>query len=293
MMIVGHILGGLGNQMFQYAAGRALSIARGAPLRLEVSDFSRYGIHQGFELARVFSCSVTLAEPEDVRTVLGWQSPRLLRRIMAHRRLQFLRSRHFMVESHFNYAAGIRDVPLPSYLMGYWQTERYFADVAETIRTDFTFRQPLNGRNLELAQEIGTTNAVSLHVRRGDYASNPKALATHGVCSLAYYEAAIKYITARVEAPQFFVFSDDMEWVRANLKIRHPCRYVDHNHGEESFNDMRLMSLSRHHIIANSSFSWWGAWLNPDTEKIVVAPRKWFANGNDVNDLFPQGWVTL
>lgn len=293
MVIVSHILGGLGNQMFQYAAGRALSIARGAPLRLEVSDFSRYGIHQGFELVRVFSCSVTLAASEDVRTVLGWQSPRLFRRIMAHRRLQFLRSRHFVVEPHFHYAEGVRDVLLPCYLMGYWQTERYFADVAETIRTDFTFRQPLIGRNLELAQEIGTANAVSLHIRRGDYASNPKTLAAHGVCPLDYYESAIKYIAERVNEPYFFVFSDDMEWVRANLKIDHPYKYVDHNRGAVSFNDMRLMSLCRHHIIANSSFSWWGAWLNPDKEKIVVAPRKWFANDNDVNDLFPQGWVTL
>jgi len=293
MVIVSHIIGGLGNQMFQYAAGRALSIARSVPLRLDVSDFSGYSLHQGFELARVFSCPVTLVEPEDARAVLGWQSQRYLRRVMVRPVLRSLRNQHFVVEPHFHYWSGIRDAPLPGYLMGYWQSERYFADVAQTIRADFTFRQPLIGRNLELAQEIGTANAVSLHVRRGDYTSNPKTLAMHGVCPLVYYEAAIKYITAHVEAPQFFVFSDDMEWVRANLKISHPCRYVDHNHGAESFNDMRLMSLSRHHIIANSSFSWWGAWLNPAQEKIVVAPRKWFANGRDVNDLFPKGWVTL
>lgn len=279
--------------MFQYAAGRALSIARNAPLRLDVSDFSGYGLHQGFELSRVFSCPVTLTEPDDVRAVLGWQSSWLARRIVARPALRLLRSRHFVAEPHFHYWPGIRDVSLPCYLMGYWQSERYFADVAQTIRTDFTFRQPMTGCNLELAEEIGAVNAVGLHVRRGDYASNSKTLATHGVCPLAYYEAAIRYIAESVDAPHFFVFSDDMDWVRANLNIDQPCRYVDHNHGTESFNDMHLMSLCRHHIIANSSFSWWGAWLNPHEDKIVVGPQRWFSNNNNVKDLFPRGWVPL
>lgn len=292
-MIVSHILGGLGNQMFQYAAGRALSISRSAPLRLDISDFSGYGPHHGFELMQVFSCPVTLAGPEDVRAVLGWQSSRLVRRLVVCPALRFLRNRHFVAEPHFHHWPGIRDVPLPCYLRGYWQSERYFSNVAQTLRMDFTFRQPLTGRNLELAEKIGAANAVSLHVRRGDYASNPKTLAMHGVCPLGYYEAAIKYIVERVETPHFFVFSDDMEWVRGNLIIDHPCAYVDHNSGAESYNDMRLMSLCRHHIIANSSFSWWGAWLNLRPEKLVVAPKRWFANGNNVKDLLPSGWVSL
>lgn len=292
-MILSHILGGLGNQMFQYAASRSLSLTRGVPLRLDASDFAGYGLHQSFELARVFSCPVTLAEPEDVRAVLGWQSSRSIRRIVARPELRFLRSRHLVVEPYFHYWPGIRDASPPCYLMGYWQSERYFTDVAHTIRADFTFRQPLAGPNLELAQEIGRVKAVSLHIRRGDYASNPKTLAMHGVCSIAYYETAVRYIAERVEAPHFFVFSDDMDWVRANLNMNHPCRYVDHNRGAESYNDMRLMSLCRHHIIANSSFSWWGAWLNPNPDKIVVAPKRWFARESNLKDLFPQGWATL
>jgi hypothetical protein len=151
----------------------------------------------------------------------------------------------------------------------------------------------MSSRNLELAEEINTVNAVSLHVRRGDYVSNPRTMATNGVCPLSYYDSAIRYICARVDAPHFFVFSDDMDWVRENLNIDHPCRYVDHNCSTESFNDMRLMSMCRHHIIANSSFSWWGAWLNPREDKIVIAPKKWFANSNDTKDLLPFGWATL
>jgi hypothetical protein len=292
-LIISHIIGGLGNQMFQFAAARALSIARNSPLLLDTSDFSTYAIHQGFELARVFSCSVKQAEPGDIRAVLDWQSSRFVRRIMMRPSFRLLRSRHFMVEPCFDYCGAVRNVPLPIYLMGYWQSERYFADVEETIRRDFTFRQPLTGRNIKLAQDVGTVNAVSLHVRRGDYTSNPKSLATHGVCSLDYYQAAIRHMVEHLEAPQFFVFSDDMDWVLANLNIGYPCHYVQHNLGAESYNDMRLMSLCKHHIIANSSFSWWGAWLDADPGKVVVAPRKWFANKTAVNDLFPQGWVTL
>ena len=108
-----------------------------------------------------------------------------------------------------------------------------------------------------------------------------------------YYHAAIQYIAERVEQPDFFIFSDDVAWVKDNLKMKFPCHYVDHNHGAESYNDMRLMSMCQYHIIANSSFSWWGAWLNPSTKKIVIAPKRWFANRTDVRDLFPQGWVTL
>lgn len=291
--VISQIIGGLGNQMFQFAVGRALSIAYDTPLLLDIGDFTKYRLHQGFELARVFSCPVTLAEPQDISAVLGWQSSRLARRIFSRPSLRFLRNRHFMVEPHFHYWPGICNILLPNYLMGYWQSERYFADVAQIIRTDFTFRQPMSSRNLELAEEIGLANAVSLHVRRGDYVSDPKTTATNGVCPPSYFDTAIRYISTRVTAPHFFVFSDDMEWVRANLHIDHPRHYVDHNRGSESYNDMRLMSLCRHHIIANSSFSWWGAWLNPRDDKMVIAPKKWFANSNDSKDLFPSGWVAL
>jgi hypothetical protein len=117
--------------------------------------------------------------------------------------------------------------------------------------------------------------------------------ATHGLCPISYYQNAINYISAQVEQPYFFIFSDDMGWAKENLKMDLPCIYIDHNHGAESYNDMRLMSLCQHHIIANSSFSWWGAWLNASSNKIVIAPKKWFANNNNVKDLLPIDWITL
>lgn len=293
-MIIASIIGGLGNQMFQYAAARALALARGLPLRLDVSGFDGYGLHQGFELQRVFCCDVQLATAEDVRKMLGWRAAPVVRRILARPSLAALRGKAFIVEPHFHYWPGIRDVPAGSYLLGYWQSEKYFEDAAAQIRTDFTFRLPMSEVNTAWAERIGRCAAVSLHVRRGDYVSNARTHAAHGVCSLDYYRAAVRHVAGRVKSPEFFVFSDDIDWARDNLDIGHPCHYIDHNRGVESYNDMRLMSLCRHHILANSSFSWWGAWLNPRTDKLVVAPSRWFAGGGRrVDDLFPNGWVTL
>ena len=292
-MIISQVIGGLGNQMFQYATGRALSLARGLPLRLDISGFDGYGLHQGFELQRVFNCQAEAATAADLRGILGWQSAPLARRILSRPGMAALRRKGFVVEPHFHHWPEIRQVSQDCYLVGYWQSEKYFRDAADTIRRDFAFKLPLAGLNAELAGQIAQANAVSLHVRRGDYVSNHKTHATHGACSLDYYRAAIQYVSDRVEQPYFFIFSDDIAWVKENLRMDMPHRYIDHNQGAESYNDMRLMSLCRHHIIANSSFSWWGAWLNMGANKIVVAPEKWFANGKDAVDLFPHGWVTL
>lgn len=292
-MVISNIIGGLGNQMFQYAAGRSLSLECDQPLLLDVSGFAGYGLHQGFELGRVFNCPAKIASEADVRGILGWQFSSSIRRVVSQPSMAVFRREGFVVEPHFHYWPGIKHVPRDCYLAGYWQSERYFRDIVQVIRSDFTFRQPFNQPNAEFAEQIGQENAISLHVRRGDYVNNSKTNATHGVCSLDYYRDAIRYISSRVEHPYYFIFSDDMAWVKSNLKMDMPHQYIDHNKGADSYNDMRLMSLCRHHIIANSSFSWWGAWLNPDPRKIVVAPRKWFVNGNDVSDLFPQGWVKL
>lgn len=286
-------MGGLGNQMFQYAAGRALSLMRGQPLLLDISGFDGYGLHQGFELKRVFNCPAEIADEADVRRVLGWQASPLARRILSRPAMAALRRDSLVVEPHFHFWPGLGRAPKDCYLIGYWQSENHFRDAADAIRQDFTFKQPLKTENARLAEQITQQNAVSLHVRRGDYVSNPQNRTTHGVCSLDYYRAAVRYISDQVRQPYFFIFSDDIAWVKENLKMDTPHRYIDHNHGIESYNDMRLMSLCRHHIIANSSFSWWGAWLNQSESKIVVAPEKWFADGKKAGDLLPQGWVKL
>lgn len=292
-MVVSHILGGIGNQMFQYAAGRALSLANSQKLLLDLSDFSDYRLHHGFELSRVFNVIAERAEVSTMRQLLGWRANRLVKKVLRRPQFSGLRGKKFVVEPHFNYWSDFFNLNDDCYLFGYWQSERYFKLFESVIRRDFTFREPLAGRNSELALEIANTQSISLHVRRGDYVSDSKTGKIMEVCSSDYYHKAIGYIAERVERPVFYVFSDDMEWVRQNLTVEFPYVYVDHNRQAESYRDMQLMSLCKHHVIANSTFSWWGAWLNPSPEKLVVAPRSWFCNGNDDRDLIPNEWIRL
>lgn len=292
-MVIVSLIGGLGNQMFQYAAGRALSLKHDVPLRLDLSKFAKYRLHQGYELQRIFGVPAQIASKGDKFSVLGWQSPEPVRRIVARSGVSGLRTAGHVLEPHFRYWAGIRRVPNNCYLEGYWQSEKYFRNSISQIRQDFVFTPQLLEPNLEVVQNMTSVNAVSLHIRRGDYAADPATAATYGLCSLEYYGRALEYISQRVPMPTFFVFSDDIEWAQKNLRIDFPCFYVTNNAGSESYNDMRLMSFCRHHIIANSSFSWWGAWLNSDLEKIVVAPQRWFSGCADVADLLPDSWVRL
>ncbi|NOS97698.1 MAG: alpha-1,2-fucosyltransferase [Methylotenera sp.] len=290
-MTITNIIGGLGNQMFQYAAGKALSLEHGTRLRLDITGFETYGLHQGFELQRVFNCTTEIASVGDIQNVLGWQSSPLVKRVMAKPRLAAFRSKAFVVEPHFHYWPEINSLQNDCYLLGYWQSEQYFAHIAHKIREDFTFKQPMSKKNTEFAKQINLVNAVSLHVRRGDYANNPKTTATHGLCSLEYYQKAIECIAGLVQQPYFYIFSDDIAWVKCNINMDFPHEYIDYNHGTESYNDMRLMSICKHNIIANSSFSWWGAWLNSNIEKIVIAPKHWFAREVNTVDLIPRGWL--
>ncbi len=142
--------------------------------------------------------------------------------------------------------------------------------------------------------QIESTNAVSLHIRRGDYVKVKETNDFHGVCSIAYYETAIELITNKINDPVFYIFSDDMDWVKKNFNIRQNHVFVDANDAATNYEDMRLMSLCKHNIIANSSFSWWGAWLNPSSSKTVIAPKKWMKDPSiETIDLIPGNWIRL
>jgi len=292
-VIITKLTGGLGNQMFQYAAGAALAKMSGTALALDIFEFETHIMHQGFELQHVFGHQFIIASKLDIKRQLGWQSPSIIKKILSRKNFSSLRKKNFTVEPYFHYWGGINNLPSDCYISGYWQSEKYFQKFESQIRKDFTFKHPMDVKNTESAKKIGMVNAVSLHVRRGDYINNAKTYATHGLCSIDYYKSAIQYISERTESAFFFIFSDDIEWVKANLVIKHPCQYIDNNEGNESYNDMRLMSLCNHHIIANSSFSWWGAWLNRSPNKIVVTPKNWFANKSNISDLIPVNWVSL
>jgi hypothetical protein len=195
-------------------------------------------------------------------------------------------------EASFAYDERIRSAAAPIRLEGYFQSERYFADAAEALRTELTPRLELLSAIDILGERLlppGPT--LSLHVRRGDYA-NPATMAVHGLMAPEYYERALRAVTERVGQVTVCVFTDEPAWVRANLRLPGETRFVS-EHTRTALQDLVLMSRCTHHITANSSFSWWGAWLNPRPDKVVVTPQHWFqpAAGLDTRDLRPAGWV--
>ena len=287
-MIISRLIGGLGNQMFQYAAGRSLAVANNCELKLDISGFENYTLHNGYELD-VFNIKAGIANSKEVSRLVSTQS-RLMRFI--YKKLRLKRNTH-LLENGFAFNSNFFDVKPPIYIDGYWQSYKYFESIEPQLRQEFSLKSPLSELNLKISKKISSVNAVSVHVRRGDYVSNKQTNSVHGVCSLDYYRAAIQSIIGRVENPVFFIFSDDIAWVKDNLAISSGAVYVDHNSGRQSYNDMYLMSLCQHHIIANSSFSWWGAWLGSNPNKIVISPKQWFINDTITDDLIPKSWVRL
>lgn len=293
-MIISHILGGLGNQMFQYAAGRAHSARTGSELLLDLSSFENYGLHNGYELNRVFGITARSSDQIDLERMLGWRKSHLVRKVM-----KFCckggSSKNLIIEPHFHYWSGIDEVKSNSYLDGYWQSEKYFSNIKDAIKQDFIFGKNLDFINQKILNKIVSTTSVGLHVRRGDYISNKSAAKVLNLCDMEYYRKAIKYFFEKFSAPKFFIFSDDPRWVLENFeKILNNFEVIYHNTGANSYIDMQLMASCKHNIIANSSFSWWSAWLNNNPEKIIIAPEKWFINNRfNSMDLYCDGWIIL
>lgn len=290
-MVIVRLIGGLGNQLFQYALGRTLAEQHAAQLKLDIRGYESYALYS-YALDR-FNIIESFATPDEVRRLRGggWIAERLPRRLQ---KLNPFRKRSYILERRFSFDPAVLGSPDDVYLDGYWQSEKYFKNLEEILRRELSVRNSLTGINRELAARIADSNAVSLHVRRGDFASNPKTRRVHGLCSVDFYQAAVRRIAETVPRPHFFIFSDEPEWAAANLRLDHSMTVVAGNDASHGYEDLRLMSLCRHHIIANSSFSWWGAWLNPNPDKIVIAPARWFIGArHDTRDLFPPSWQTI
>ena len=288
-MIVVRLIGGLGNQMFEYAAGRALALRLGTELRIDRTPFQNYNLH-AYGLQHF--AQHTQDAPRSAIPYVGRFAPigRALQRIRGDKPLNVVK------ETAFTFDPSILALGDDVYLDGYWQSEKYFDDAAELIRADFEVLTPPTDENRGWLDRIRDCLAVSLHVRRGDYVTARSANQFHGSCSLDYYRQAIDAVVSGLgEKPTFFVFSDDQPWAQENLDFgSHEHAFVTGNDADKNYEDLRLMSACRHHIIANSTFSWWGGWLNPDPEKRVIAPRRWFAaEGMSTRDLIPSSWEQL
>jgi len=280
------LTGGLGNQMFQYAVGRALSARHDVPLQLDIRGLAQDPLRR-YALAP-FHISAALATAAEMPRELG----RIGRRL--HRLPRWLTGNRRFVEQGFRFDPSVNRLKPPVHLAGNWQSEKYFADQAGLIRAEFQLREPLTADRQAIASDMADRAAVSVHVRRGDYANDPATNAYHGTCEPEWYAQAQQMIEQQVPAPAYLVFSDDPDWARANLPSLANARFVEPSTDGRDEQDMHLMSLCHHHIIANSSFSWWGAWLNPRPDKVVIGPRQWFRSGkHDTRDLLPQDWIRL
>jgi hypothetical protein len=276
--------------LFQYAMGRALATRRGTSLKFDTSKFEEYPL-RSFALDH-FAIEATPVTPAERRKLGLPDEPatrmrRLARRLFSSSTMPVIRERGF----GFDPAA--LEAPAHCYLQGYWQSPKYFAAVEDTIRREFGFRDALSEKSSDVAKQIAQSFAVSVHVRRGDYAWNPQTRQYHGTCSPQYYAAAEARLRERLGDPTLFVFSDDPDWAEHNLDFRSRTVIVRHNSAARDYEDLHLMTLCRHHIIANSTFGWWGAWLCRHGAKVVIAPRNWFREAIAAEDLIPADWIRL
>ena len=289
-MIIINITGGLGNQLFQYAFGRALSIKNKCQLKLDISSYQNYEWHD-YSL-RPFSIRENFADKSDCELLKG-EKFSFVRKIKQN---IFNNKKFYYSEKDLRFNEKYKNLANPAYISGYWQSEKYFKQVEEIIRNEFKIVIPPSKPNQNLIKKIEKENAISLHVRRGNYANIKHVNKVHGTSPLSYYNDAIKVLIPKIPDPVFYIFSDDIEWAKKNLIINNETVFVDFNNSTTDFEDMRLMSMCKHHIIANSTFSWWGAWLNDSKSKIVIAPKIWF---NDVNmnnqtaNLIPSNWIRM
>ena len=255
--------GGLGNQMFQYAFFLSLK-KRGINSQLDVSLFSYVKMHNGFELQDVFSIS------NDVCLRNGLFGRYFLRFIYKYRPNKLV-----YCDKPYTYCQDVYKSKQP-FLLGDWISPSYFGEISDKVKEAFSFKN-VSPRNCNIAREMASVDSVSLHIRRGDYLLLPN----YCVCDEKYYESSIALIKENVASPVFYVFSNDPLWCDSFMKqFGVPFKIVDWNQGNDSYQDMYLMTQCKHNVIANSTFSWWGAWLNRNAEKIVVSPRKWFRNSN-------------
>ena len=272
-MIVVRISGGLGNQMFQYAFARALQ-TRGKRVYLHWHPHHSKSSHNGFELDRVFQLQLSDTIPLVSQSLLSrWQAWRL-RKTARKREVHELQFQAHFLETQ------------TGYLDGYWQTEQYFESIRDKICADFEFKPLMGPKNLELQQQLAQSETCSIHIRRGDYVGHPEL---GGICNEAYYKNALKELDARHPDCALIVFSDDIEFSKDLLKERQQVQFCDWNRGSDSWIDLALMGRCTHHIIANSSFSWWGAWLS-NKNGTVVAPKKWSRKYTQLQHECPREW---
>lgn len=291
--IIVRLQAGLGNQLYQYATAKALATKLNRKLVIDTKLIAAEAPTRHYDL-----CFFTIEESY-ISSFDKWCT-----RWAASVRLGKLFRTFFppawgykiILDKEEGYDESVfEDHWGPIVLQGYWQSFKYFQNIEDIIREEFQFKTFPSATNRHAIQKIQHTNSVAIHIRRGDYISNPIANKIHGTCDKSYYDRAIQYLYTRLDNPYFFVFTDHPEWAKEYINIEAPTEIIEHNLGLADYEDLRLMSLCKHLIIANSSFSWWGAWLSKtQNNQIVIAPKKWFnIDKVPAEDRIPTEWIRL
>jgi hypothetical protein len=300
-MILIRFTGGLGNQLFQYALGYHLAKKNNTLLKYDDSIITNRSssheivTHRTLDIADVFGIDLKKATEEEVIYFNGKANPRNLADRIWNGILWRLRKQHLVLERSRSFDGSILELGDNKCIVGSWQSERYFSSISSEIKRLFAFREPLLSISEALVKKIDTNNSVCLHVRRGDYVTSPLYSKTIGALPMEYYENACLKIMEKVKDPCLFVFSDDINWCKENLKLTGKHYFVADEHaGVKASNYLQLMTCCKHYIISNSTFSWWAAWLGEKTSSVVIAPQKWFKSEELKNeDLVPKRWIRI
>jgi hypothetical protein len=285
------VIGGLGNQMFQFALYKALQKQHPEErVLIDLHCFNGYHKHRGFEIGRVFDADFEEASLRDVARLAypypNYQTWRIGSRILPARKTMLKEKADFTFEP-----SAISRVD-STYYDGYWQHEEYFKNMREELQKLYTFPPFEDKQNQATAERAASSNSCSVHIRRGDYLTDSLRKGTNDI---SYVIEAVKKMETVTRPDAWFVFSDDILWCKSHLKEILPhddTTFIDWNNGDNSVHDMNLMSICRHHIIANSSFSWWGAWLSKHDDGTTIAPAKWM-NMKDVCSPVPDNWIII
>jgi len=291
-MVTVLLSGGLGNQMFQYAAAKALATRLNTSLTIDLYTFTK----KTQATVRPYELDIFNIKNLPERSALKGKLITKARPFIQKHRTFFQKFGILTDTYAILYQSVFESITGNITMSGYFQNEKYFKDIVKALRNDFTFKNPLIDDNLKVSDKIASSQSVAIHIRRGDYLSQ-NSQSNFITLDKAYYENAIRFIINQIKNPEFFVFSEDFEWIKGNLNFEnHPVTFIDWNKGKNSYIDMQLMSLCKHNIIANSSFSWWAAWLNNNQDKVVIAPGHWFQDEKKnilLDDFYPDGWKKI
>ena len=313
-MIVCNITMGLGNQMFQYAAGRALSLSLNEPLKLNIKSYERYKLRK-FELQEFFEIEPVIATDDDL-ALFNFTHPvrRVWNKIFSKSKIRALpyeekavarfvyqlfylfnspHKRGVYEERQFHFDKNFFNTRHTVFLKGYWMTYKYFEKYEDVIKKDFTIRPALVAHLQALATEMNNCNSVAVHIRCTDR-KEPKNLLLYGEIPASYFKAGVDYINQKRGNPHLYVFSDDVELAKKYVPEGYACTYVSFNITKHGIEDLYLMTQCKNMVITNSTFSWWAAYLNRDSDKIVVVPERWY-NVAPVNykDVYYPGWIKM